>query len=99
MSEVKTYLYIEIIIITVLIAILGMVTYPRNTVWKDDLSLWRDTVTKSPAKARPHNHLGISYKNKGLIEKAIEHYQISIRLAPTYSEPYNNLGICYFEKR
>ncbi|MEW5949627.1 MAG: tetratricopeptide repeat protein [Thermodesulfobacteriota bacterium] len=98
MSEVKTYLSIEIIIITVLIIILGMVAYQRNSVWKDDLTLWRDTVTKSPNKARPHNYMGISYKNRGLLDKAIEHYQISIRSAPAYSEPYNNLGVCYFEK-
>lgn len=98
MQKINRGLYIELVAIIALVAMLGMAAYRRNTIWKDGLTLWHDTVTKSPAKARPHNYLGISYKSKGFLDKAIEHYQISIRLAPTYSEPYNNLGICYFEK-
>lgn len=98
MLRTEKALYVEITAMIIMVVIFGIATYQRNTIWKDGLTLWHDTVTKSPVKARPHNYLGISYKSKGFLDKAIEHYQISIRLAPTYSEPYNNIGICYFEK-
>jgi Flp pilus assembly protein TadD len=46
----------------------------------------------------PHNNLGILYKRKGLLEKAIEEYKEALRLKPDYAEAHNNLGMAYREK-
>jgi tetratricopeptide (TPR) repeat protein len=73
-------------------------TVYRNTIWKNDFSLFSDTVKKSPDGALPHNNLGSAYRDKGMIDKAIEQYQIAMKLDPNSPDPYNNLGVAYRDK-
>jgi tetratricopeptide (TPR) repeat protein len=82
----------------VLPLVLSAATYARNSVWKSEISLWKDTAKKSPEKARPHNNLALAYVNKGLASKAIEHYLIALRIEPDNAGTFNNLGNIYKSK-
>ncbi|MEW6416508.1 MAG: tetratricopeptide repeat protein [Nitrospirota bacterium] len=79
----------------VIAIILSGRTIHRNTIWKDEMTLWSDVVKKSPNKAGPRNNLGIAYDKKGLVDKAIEQYQMALKLNPGFAEAYVNLGIAY----
>jgi hypothetical protein len=71
-------LRLERIVIPLLVLItlvLSGVTYARNAIWKDELSLWRDVVEKSPNKARPHTTLGLAYRSQGQWYEAIAEFQ------------------------
>ena len=74
-------------------------TYARNRVWKDDVTLWQDVVKKSPNKARPHNILGTAYAHAGNETKALEHYHKAHELNPNYALSYNNLGLLEYYKK
>jgi protein O-mannosyl-transferase len=67
-------------------------TFARNAVWSSDVAIWRDTVAKSPLKARPHNNLGNALKRSGDIAGAIAQYKQALRINPNYAKAYNNLG-------
>jgi tetratricopeptide (TPR) repeat protein len=86
---------IVIYVLVFIVIVLSGVTHARNRVWKDEISLWGDVVSKSPNKARGHSNLGSAYMEQGLVDKAIEEYQIAIKLNPDYSHAHNNLGIAY----
>ena len=43
----------------------GAGTVARNRVWRDDLSLWTDTVAKSPDSAYARNELGVELEEHG----------------------------------
>ncbi len=77
---------------------LGVATYARNLVWKDELSLWTDVVAKSAGKARPHTSLGVAYWETGRVEDAIREYREAIRLAPGEAEAHYNLGVAHAGK-
>ncbi len=77
------------------VAALSVATYQRNSVWKDDLTLWRDTVAKSPGKARPHYNLGNSLYMRGRVKEAIGEYRSAIRVDPVYADAHLNLGVAY----
>lgn len=94
----ESYLPVFIILLLITTVPLGIATYKRNLVWKDELTLWEDIVKKSPKKARVYNNLGNVYGSRGLIDKAIEHYHIALRIKPDYAEVYNNLGEAYKSK-
>jgi len=74
---------------------LGIAAYQRNKVWRDELSLWMDVVSKSPDKARGHHNLGKAYNNQGQIDKAIKEYLIGLKFAPWSDITHNNLGYAY----
>jgi tetratricopeptide (TPR) repeat protein len=91
----RTIMKTAIVCAAVLSVLLGSATYTRNAVWKSKMSIWEDVVRKSPGKWRGHYNLGNEYREEGLLEEAIEHYQEAIRLDPDYPKLYNNLGISY----
>ncbi len=50
------------------------VTYSRAQVWSGPISLWEDTVVKSPAKPRAHFQLGFAYFERGEYGRAVEQF-------------------------
>ena len=73
-------------------------TINRNKDWKEDYTLYSDMVTKSPDGAIPHVNFGNILDERSQIDKAIEHYQIAIRIKPDFAEAHNNLGVAYGKK-
>jgi tetratricopeptide (TPR) repeat protein len=87
-----------ILALTLIVVVLTGITYARNRVWRDPITLWEDVLRKSPKNDRPHYNLGFYYQEKGLIDKAIEQYQTAIKLNPDNERAYNNLGLAYQSK-
>jgi protein O-mannosyl-transferase len=87
-----------VIILSLIVACYSIMTYARNFVWKDEFTLWNDTVYKSPNKARPYNNRGNAYKTKGNIDQAISDYNKAMEVDPNLVEAYNNRGNAYQTK-
>ena len=79
------------------VIVLSIAAYRRNIVWQDEVSLWEDAAKKSPEKVRVYYNLGKIYSDKGCPDKAIENYQIALRVKPDFIEAHNNLGAEYNE--
>jgi len=80
------------------VLVLSLLTYQRNLLYRDEVSLWSDTVMKSPAKARPHNNLGHAYAMQGDWEEAIKEFRIAARLDPDYALAQKNLRDAYLHQ-
>lgn len=75
-------------------------TFSYGKVWKDGVSLFANVLKyeqKSPFAYSTYNNLGVSYYDKGELEKAIKYYKRSTELNPEYENPCNNLGVVYIE--
>jgi len=83
------------IVMTGIVIIFGMLTFMRNNVWKDELTLWKDTAQKSPFKARVHINLGDLYLNRGQYKLSVEEYDKAEMLKPDEAHIYINRGIAY----
>jgi tetratricopeptide (TPR) repeat protein len=84
-----------VVVLIAVVLVLTGATYARNRVWTDELSFWKDVVSKSPRKARVHNNLGLMYTKRGMFEEAMKEYQIAIRLRPNHAGTHYNLGNIY----
>jgi len=89
--------YLHTTLICIVILVFGLLTIQRNMAWETEITLWEDTVNKSPNKSRPHLNLGTAYKRAGLIRKAIAEYKESFRVDPSYGRGQSNLGVAYYE--
>lgn len=89
---------LETVILIGLVALSGWATYQRNSIWKDELSLWSDVINKSRDKYRGYNEIGMWYLKKNLIDDATPFFQKSIGLNFYYGTPHNNLGLCFLGK-
>jgi protein O-mannosyl-transferase len=68
-----------------LLAILGasaLLTYQRNTLWSNAISLWQDAASKSPSKTRTHSMLGMSLLTAGRCQEAEHEYAMAAKLLP-----------------
>ncbi|MBI5195342.1 MAG: tetratricopeptide repeat protein, partial [Nitrospirae bacterium] len=86
---------ITVLLLAALVLSLSIAAYQRNAVWKDEMSLWTDVVSKSPNKARGYNGIGIAYKKLKQYAKAIEQFQNAARLDSKNAEAHYNLGNTY----
>lgn len=80
---------------SVIVLLFSIATYRRNQVWKDDITLWEDTVKKSPNNERAYNNLGYAYSLRKEYDQARRCYERAIELSPDYAEVYDNLGVIY----
>jgi tetratricopeptide (TPR) repeat protein len=67
-------------------------TFERNKVWADEITLYRDSAAKSPAKARSHNNLGAALSRQDRVKEAIEKFQTALKINPQFSDAHYNLG-------
>ena len=83
------------IVMIVIVGLYSVGTITRNNIWKDNYTLWSDTVKKSPDIAEAHFNLGIAYKSRGQLDMAMAEYRTALRLKPDYAEAHNNLATAY----
>lgn len=98
MAVALAYRYIKIQwlragLLCIMVTVFSFWTYSRNTVWSDDVALWKDCVKKSPKKARPYNNLGNALISRGKHHEAITNYSKAVQVDPDYAEAHYNLGI------
>lgn len=73
--------------------------YLRNSLWRDPVLLWTDTVQKSPDKYRPHFALGNAYSSRGRDQEAIREYREALKADPTSVEAYGHLAEIHLRHR
>lgn len=67
-------------------------TILRNVDWKTPYSLWKDTVSKSPEKARPNLNYGIACMEKKKLTEAEKYISKSIELDSSNPKAFFNRG-------
>lgn len=91
--------YFPIIILLIVTITYSVTTFQRNKVWKTDISLWADSVTKSPVKFRPNYNIAEALKRNGYLEKALNFYLRANSIDPNSYGTCNNIGNIYYEKK
>lgn len=84
-------------IFAAIVVIFSVMTFARNMVWQNELTLWSDAVEKSPEKARPWNGRGLAYYNRGEYQKALADFNRALEIYDEFYLAYQNRGIVYLE--
>jgi len=74
---------------------LAIASDARNSVWKSEVSLHEDTVSKSPRKERARYNLAWAYHRAGELDKAADEYAEVIRLKPDKDKAHYNLALIH----
>ncbi len=90
---------ISLLIIFALMFVLGITTWQRNTVWQDQISVWRNSMIKSPGNPRPYYNLAKALETKGNYIEAEVLYRMALELKPDYESAYVNLGNLLLKKK
>ena len=75
-----------------IICSLTAVTFARNRVWRDEMSLWSDVIAKAPTNTRGYDNRGLAYEAEGRVAEAEADYRRAITLDSTDVYSLSNLG-------
>lgn len=94
---------IRVALVAVALA-LGCLTFMRNTVWKDSVTLWTDTLGKAPTNIRAMIALGNAYFKELDFPEAERHYREALKAGSTrkrarfVNDAAYSLGMMYLMK-
>ena len=93
----KNSLKMMVIALTMIISCNSVLTYLRNKIWKDEFTLWSDTVRKSPHKVRPLQSRCF-YAVRGNLTQAMFDFNKAIEINPDDTNAYTDRGVIYAEQ-
>jgi tetratricopeptide (TPR) repeat protein len=64
------------------LAVLSVLTYRQSRVYRDNETLWRDTLAKNPDCFLCHTNYGVYLRGIGRVEEAEQHFRESLRIRP-----------------
>ncbi len=83
------------IIGVILLLILGTLTWNHALTYKDEETMWQDTLKKNPDNWRVHHGLGTAYEQKGSYPLAIQHLSIALQMNLRVPDIHFNRGNVY----
>lgn len=107
-KNIAIYTFTGLLIIF-LVTFFSISTYIRNNVWKNDITLWQNAISKAPNDARPLNNLAIRLA-WGDNSQHPRRHDMALKLLntaldknlPTTGFPadiYGNMGLIYFYEK
>lgn len=87
------------VLVGVLAVGLAGLTFARNQVWTSEIALWRDTVAKSPDKARPKLQLARALEGKDATAERRALLQAAVAVEPENPTALTELGVFELERR
>ena len=79
------------VVLVVIAVVLGAATVARNLDYRTEVSLWSDTVRKSPRSARAWNNLGYAHQLEGRNGEACTAYDRALQVDPEYLQARINV--------
>ncbi len=80
------------------LVVFGTLSWQHCRVFRNEETLWRDTIARNPQCWMAHYNLGNGLHLAGQLQDAIAQYQAALQLKPDYAEAYNNLGLVLIEQ-
>ncbi len=91
----KFFQQLLIFMLILLLVVYSGLTFARNIVWRDDISLFSDVVKKSPGNLLANYTLGIWFGNFNALGEAEKYYRAVLDKAPDFWQAHMNLGNIY----
>lgn len=86
---------VQLVLVIFMLGGYGFAIIWKNGTWRDERTLWMDTIVRSPQSYRAHCNLGNLYIESGLVERAQKEYHIALTINPNDANIHNNLGNVY----
>ena len=82
----------------VIVAVLMALSWIQTGYWKDNISLFRHTIRVTANNFQAENDLGVTLRQRGELDEAIEHLRKAVRINPDLVRSQYNLGLALAQK-
>ncbi|MCX6252268.1 MAG: tetratricopeptide repeat protein [Bacteroidetes bacterium] len=84
--------YVIAFFLILYLSALSFLTYQRNLVWKDPVSLWSDVIRQYPTEVTAYVNLGEAFEKQKNLEAAMDSYEKSVQYGPDNGIAWDGLG-------
>jgi len=91
--------YFAALAVPLLLTASAALTWRHASVFRDEETLWLDTIAKNPQSAFAHYSLGNLLLQAGKLNAAAVHYKIALTIRPNYADAHANLGSVFLEQK
>jgi protein O-mannosyl-transferase len=88
---------IKFLIIIIFILFFSLISYNRNKVWVNGLTLFDDVLEKFPNACLPYCYRGDAKASLGDSQGALQDYNKAIEINPQLAQAFNNRGLLKFQ--
>ena len=78
-----------------LVLVFGVLTWHQARAYRDEATLWKDTIAKNPDSWIAHHNLATLRSKSGDLEGAVAGFGEAIRCKPAAAESYSGRGLAY----
>lgn len=75
-----------------ILSVCGVLTWRQGGIYRDEETLFLDTIAKNPSAAMAHTNLGVLYAKRGRMDEAVARCRTAIAAEPGFIEAHYNLG-------
>jgi protein O-mannosyl-transferase len=87
---------IRLVTASIIVVTLSVVSFMRSGFYRDELTLFTDTASKSPNKDRVLNNLALELMNVNRYSDAMPLIERAIALNPDYVAAKNNMALTFY---
>ncbi|UCC28897.1 MAG: tetratricopeptide repeat protein [Phycisphaerales bacterium] len=80
------------VVAVLIVASLAYGSVERNKMYQNEVSMWRDVLTKRPKSPRAAENFGTALLGEGKLKQAMTALQDAVRISPRSSSVHNGLG-------
>ncbi|MCC6544411.1 MAG: tetratricopeptide repeat protein [Nitrospirae bacterium] len=89
-----------VIVLAALLTVYSIVSFQRNMIWKDELTLWSDALNKTDKSPEVYTAISVAYRRAGMYNQAIEASEEALALGGQKNfVVHENLGMIYLAQR
>ena len=89
---------IRIILSSMIVIVLGTLTWCQGRIYRDEWTIWRDTLAKNPSAWMAHDALAALLAREKKYDEAADHYYEALRIYPNHPEAHRGLGVIFAER-
>ncbi len=97
LQSLKVDLKFAVALFLILISFYSWKTIERNRDWRDDLSIYRATLSASSNKAKMFYNIGTVYGERGDPAEALKYYDYALKSGMEKPEVYTNIALACME--
>lgn len=83
--------------VSLIIVLLSVTAFYRNSLWREPQMLWEDALAKFPKNVRAYNALSVIYKEKKDYDRAMTYLENAQQINPAYYPLYFNMGDIHYK--
>lgn len=85
------------ILVVVIVCLLSLSAYSRNSLWNEPEKMWGDVISKAPRNVRAYTELGAVFRDEGRYPEAILQFERALEINKDYPLTYYNLGYVQYK--